>query len=82
MDAVLASAEQEKKRKYLSAAETRHASFTPFVVSVDGALGCEASMFLKRLADKLSEKWGKSYVHVLTWLKMKLSCLNIGLLLF
>ena len=27
---VLASAEEEKKRKYLSAAELRHASFTPF----------------------------------------------------
>ena len=30
---VLASAEEEKKWKYLSAAELRHASFTPFVVS-------------------------------------------------
>ena len=35
---VLASAE-EKKHKYLSAAELRHAFFTPFAVSVDGALG-------------------------------------------
>ena len=41
VDAVLASAEQEKKQKYLLAAETRHASFSPFVVSVDRALGCE-----------------------------------------
>ena len=35
---VLASAEEEKKRKYLPAAELHHASFTPFVVSVDGHL--------------------------------------------
>ena len=33
---VLVSAEVEKKRKYLFIAELRHASFTPFVVSVDG----------------------------------------------
>ena len=32
VSAVLASAEEEKKRKYLSAAKLRHASFTPFVV--------------------------------------------------
>ena len=38
MSTVLASAEEEKKRKYLSTAELRHASFTPFVVSVDGAI--------------------------------------------
>ena len=35
VNAVLTSAEQ--KIKYLSAAEISHASFTPFVVSVDGA---------------------------------------------
>ena len=43
---VLASAEEEKKRKYLSAAELHHPSFTPLVVSVDGALGHGALMFL------------------------------------
>ena len=36
ISAVLCSAEQEKKRKYLAAVEERRASFTPFVVSVDG----------------------------------------------
>ena len=39
VSAVLSSAKEEKKCKYLSAAELRHASFTPFVVSVDGHLG-------------------------------------------
>ena len=70
---VLASAEEEKKRKYLSAAELRHASFTPFVVSVDGALGHGALMFLQRLADRLSSAWGKSYGHVLMWIKVRLA---------
>jgi len=37
--AVLATAEEEKKHKYLSATELCHVSFTPFVVLVDGALG-------------------------------------------
>ena len=47
VSAVLASAEEEKKHKYLTAVELCHASFTPFVVeSFDGALGHEALMFL------------------------------------
>jgi len=65
VSAVLATAEEEKKRKHLSAVELRHASFTPFVVSVDGALGHEVLMFLKYLAERLSSGWGKSYGHVL-----------------
>ena len=39
---VLCSAEQEKKIKYSAAVEERRASFTPFVVSVDGVLGHDA----------------------------------------
>jgi len=69
----LATAEEEMKRKYLSAAESRHASFTPFVVSVDGTLGHETSMFLQRLAERLSSGWGKSYGHVLTWIRVHLA---------
>ena len=70
---VLASAEEEKKLKYLSAAEFRNASFTPFVMSVDGALGHGDLMFLQRLADRLSSAWGKSYGHVLMWIKVCLA---------
>ena len=59
VNAILTSAEQEKKRKYSEAVEARCASFTPFVMSVDGFLGREAAHFLKRLADHLSSCWSK-----------------------
>jgi len=73
VSAVLAIAEEEKKHKYLPAAELRHASFTPFVVSVDGTLGYEALMFLQCLAERLSYGWGKSYGHVLMWIHVHLT---------
>ena len=49
---MLATAEEEKKRKHRAAAEERHASFSPFVVTVDGAMGHEAGLFLHHLARK------------------------------
>ena len=73
VSAVLASAEEEKKWKYLSTAELHHASFTLFVVSVDRALGHGALIFLQRLADRLSSAWGKSYGHVLMCIKVHLA---------
>ena len=42
-------------------------------MSVDGALGHEALMFLQRLDDRLSSAWGKSYGHVLMWIKVCLA---------
>ena len=45
VSAVLASAEEEMKCKYLFAVEVCCASFTPFVLSVAVALGYEALMF-------------------------------------
>ena len=71
--AVLSSAEEEKKRKYNSAAETRRASFTPFVVSTDGMLGREANFLLKRLAQSISIKWEKPLGQTTGWLHEKLS---------
>ena len=47
VSAVLSSAELEKKNKYTAAAESRRASFTPFVVSVDGVFGREATCFFE-----------------------------------
>jgi len=42
VNAGLSTAEKEKKRKYTHEAHVRHASFSPFVVSVDGVLAQEA----------------------------------------
>ena len=65
VDAVLCSAELEKKRKYSAAVEERHASFTPFVVSVDGVLGHDAQHLMKRLCDQIAMKWEKSHSEVM-----------------
>ena len=59
---VLAMAEEEKKQKYVSAVEARRGSFSPFVVTVDGAMGPEAVLFLRRLAEKLSAGWERAMV--------------------
>ena len=69
---VLVSVEEEKKRKYRLAAKARHASFSPFVVSVHGALGKEATLFLGCIADQLFVAWGRGYDNVLGWLKTRL----------
>ena len=71
--AILSSAEREKKRKYAHAAEARHASFTPFVLSVDGLLAQEAQFVIGRFADRLSTKWGKPYGKVMGWVRTRLS---------
>ena len=71
--AVLQSAEEEKKRKYNDAVEARRGSFSPFVVSVDGFVGVEASCVLRRVGEALSWKWGKSYGQVMDWVRSSLS---------
>ena len=50
--AVFSLIEHTKKQKYSQAAETINASFTPFVVTADGALGLEAKTFIRHLAEK------------------------------
>ena len=72
VSAVLSSVELEKKNKYTAAAESRRASFTPFVVSVDGVFGREATCFLKRVAERLSFIWNKPYSIVMGWVKVRL----------
>jgi hypothetical protein len=71
--AVLADAEVAKKRKYATACAERRAAFTPFVTSVDGALGKEAKTFLRRLTEKLSEKWKRPHSEVVHWTRTRLS---------
>ena len=59
--AVLSSIEHTKKQKYSQAAEMINASFTPFVVTADGALSLEAKTFMHHLADKIAAIWYKSH---------------------
>ena len=70
---VLFAAEEEKKRKYQSACNDRRAQFTPICVSVDGMMGKEAGVFVKRLADRLSRKWNCNYSTVLGWIRTHLT---------
>ena len=58
---------EDKKTKYLEAVQTRRATFTPFVVSVDGVLGREANVLIKRLAEQIAFKWEKSLSEVMGW---------------
>ena len=70
VQAVIASAEEEK---YSKAVEARRGYFSPFVVSVDGVVGCEANCVLKRVAEVLSAKWSKPYSLVMNWVRASLS---------
>jgi hypothetical protein len=58
---VLETHKKEKKRKYIGACLERRRHFTPFVCSLDGLLGQEATIFSKCLAVKLSAKWQRTY---------------------
>ena len=69
---VLTTAEEENKRKYVTAAEARYGSFLPFVVTVDGALGPEAVLFLRRLVE-FSIRWERGYGEILGWIKARFS---------
>ncbi len=70
---IISNTERDKKVKYSRACESRHASFSPLCISIDGLLGKEFSCFLKRLADRLSSKWDLNYRIVMNWIRSKLS---------
>ena len=45
----------------------------PVCISVDGMLGKEAAIFVKRIPEGLSSKWGQKYSQVLGWIRTHLS---------
>ena len=66
--------EREKKRAYEQRVrEVEHSSFTPLVLSASGGMGTEASIFYKRLATLLADKWDSYYSRTLCWLRCRLS---------
>ena len=56
-EAVIKSAENDKKRKHLEPCLEQIRQFTPFIVSCEGMMGKEADTFVCRLAQCLSKKW-------------------------
>ena len=61
---ILATAENDNKKKYVTVCEIKHVSFTPLCFCVDGLLGKEDKTFLKIMADRLAIMWNKSYSTV------------------
>ena len=61
-----------RNKKYSQASETINASFTPFVVTADGALGLEAKIFMHHLADKIAVIWQKSNSEVLGYVRARM----------
>ena len=66
---MLASAKDEKNRKYCDGCTMHHATFTPLCFSVDGLVDDEAACFLKHLTRSLSVTWEHHYGEVIRWLQ-------------
>ena len=71
--AVLTTAEKDKKKKYVAACESNHCSFTPLCLTVDGVMGSEMRSFIDRLAECLSIRWDLHYSVTVNWVRTKLS---------
>ena len=50
--------------------------FTPFIASVDGLLGREAQMLLKKISKLLARKWGRPYSKIALYVN---ACISISL---
>ena len=56
----LEEAENSKNKMYLERCLQQRRHFSPFVTSVDGLLGVEATATLKSIASRLASKWQHS----------------------
>ena len=66
--------EEEKKQKYQQRVlDVEMGSFTPLVFGTNGGMGADCNCFLKRLAEKLSEKNEEPYHITITWIRTLLS---------
>ena len=65
----LHEAEQGKKKMYLETCLQKRRHFSSFVNLVDGLLGVEATVPLKRLSSRLATKWRQSYLKTSGYVK-------------
>ena len=69
----LHEAEKRKKNMYLEACLQQRQHLSPFVASVDGLLGVEATATLKRIASLLATKWRQPYFKTCGYVKNRVS---------
>ena len=62
-----------KKKMYLEACLQQRRHFYPFVASVDGLLGVEATANLKMIASSLATKWRKPYSKTCGYVKSRVA---------
>ena len=66
--------EEEKRWKYQQRVlDVEMGSFTPLILRTSGGMGADCNCFLKRLAEKLSEKNKEPYHITITWTRTLLS---------
>ena len=65
--------ELEKKRKYNARViNIERATFTPLVFSTSGGMGPEASVFYKRVAEKIANKSSQRYSDIISFIRRRL----------
>ena len=69
----LQKAEWGKKKMSLEACLQQRQYFSPFVASVDGLLGVEATATLKRIACRLATKWKQYYSETCGYVKSRIA---------
>ena len=69
----LQEAERGKKHMYLEAYLQQRRHFSPFVASVGGLLGVEATATLKRLSSLLATKWTQTYSKTCEYAKNRIA---------
>ena len=69
----LHEAERGKKKMYLEACLQQCWHLSPFVASVEGLLGVEATATLKSIASRLATKWKQSYSKTRGYVKSRIT---------
>ena len=69
----LQEADKGKKQMYLEARLQQRRHFSPYVASVDGFLGVEATETLKRLGSRLATKWRQPYSKMCGYVKSRIA---------
>ena len=73
LEKCLQEAKWAKKKMFLEACLQQRRQFSPFVASVDGALGVEALAALKMIARRLVTKWRQPYSRMCGYVKSRIA---------